>query len=311
MKICILAAGIGSRMNEYSNLIHKGLLPLDNKAIISHIIEKFGKKNKYIIAIGHNSSQIEDFISLSHPNLNVKYIKVDNYSGKGSGPGYSINSCKNELLEPFIFTACDTIINSNIPKFAHTNWIGIKKVNNISNWCSVKLNNKKIVKNIYYKENVKTNWAFVGIGYVKDFLEFWKGFEKNKKYLKNELQINNGLEELIKKDLLGIPLDWVDVGSYKNYEKAKLKFNKNLTFQGKTTDITYLYGNKVIKFFKDQQCDMFNQLPVLKPRNPSHGKSIDSVPRPAQRACDAGDGIRITSSVCCFDDSHFRIFKIT
>ena len=38
-KFCIFAAGKGTRNNTVSGL-HKGLLPIENKPVISHIIEK-------------------------------------------------------------------------------------------------------------------------------------------------------------------------------------------------------------------------------------------------------------------------------
>ena len=41
-KVCILAAGLGSR--SFNPDINKALLPLKNKAIISHIIDNFDIK---------------------------------------------------------------------------------------------------------------------------------------------------------------------------------------------------------------------------------------------------------------------------
>ena len=46
--VCILAAGIGSRLGIFSKNCHKTLLPLKNKAILSHIINKF---NRYLFLI--------------------------------------------------------------------------------------------------------------------------------------------------------------------------------------------------------------------------------------------------------------------
>ena len=38
-KVCILAAGVGSRMGELSQYVNKAILPINYKAVISHIIE--------------------------------------------------------------------------------------------------------------------------------------------------------------------------------------------------------------------------------------------------------------------------------
>ena len=41
MKFCILAAGVGSRMGPLSQHVNKAILPINFKAVLSHIIEKF------------------------------------------------------------------------------------------------------------------------------------------------------------------------------------------------------------------------------------------------------------------------------
>ena len=56
-KFCILAAGRGTRNDNVSGL-HKALLPLENKPVISHIIEKLGDV-EIIIAVGYKSEQIK------------------------------------------------------------------------------------------------------------------------------------------------------------------------------------------------------------------------------------------------------------
>ena len=41
-------------------------------------------------------------------------IYIDNYDEVGSGPGYSLLCCKDELQVPFIFTSVDTIVKEDI-----------------------------------------------------------------------------------------------------------------------------------------------------------------------------------------------------
>ena len=42
--VCILTAGKGTRMGSYASYLNKAILPIKEKAVISHIIEKFPKK---------------------------------------------------------------------------------------------------------------------------------------------------------------------------------------------------------------------------------------------------------------------------
>lgn len=66
MKFCILAAGKSTRTNSVSQM-HKALLPINNKAVISHIIEKCPEKAEIVIAVGYQKELIKEYCLASHP----------------------------------------------------------------------------------------------------------------------------------------------------------------------------------------------------------------------------------------------------
>ena len=86
MKVCILAAGIGSR-NKYSYNINKGLLTLGDKAIISKIMDQFPEKTEFIIPVGHLYQTIFDYFKIINSDKNITFVKINDYMTKGSGPG--------------------------------------------------------------------------------------------------------------------------------------------------------------------------------------------------------------------------------
>ena len=59
--VCILAAGIATRMGEYSELINKSLLPINFKSSLTRIIESFPKDSKFIIATGYLHNVINKY----------------------------------------------------------------------------------------------------------------------------------------------------------------------------------------------------------------------------------------------------------
>ena len=128
-KVCILAAGKGKRMLQLSERFNKALLPLKFKASISHIIEKFPKTVEIIIAVGHEKEKVTEYLSCAHEDRKIKIIEVDNFSAKGSGPGYSLLSCRSELKCPFIFFSVDSIVEEKIP-LPDKNWMGIAPIKN-------------------------------------------------------------------------------------------------------------------------------------------------------------------------------------
>ena len=77
-KVCILAAGNGTRMGHYSKVINKALLPINKKAVISHIIEKFLRFFGELLTF---SVQLELAFELLH---HIKFVdKVPSREGVG------------------------------------------------------------------------------------------------------------------------------------------------------------------------------------------------------------------------------------
>ena len=49
-KALIVSAGLGTRLGQFSKNLNKGLVSVDNKPVISHVIEKFPKHVEIVIA---------------------------------------------------------------------------------------------------------------------------------------------------------------------------------------------------------------------------------------------------------------------
>ncbi|MCB0337573.1 MAG: NTP transferase domain-containing protein, partial [Bdellovibrionales bacterium] len=135
-RVCILAAGMGTRSRSQGEGVHKALLPLGNQAVLSQIVGQFSIGTHFVIAVGHCGDQIRQYMELAHPERECTFVEVDNYDGPGSGPGYSLFACKEYLNEPFVFTAVDTLVPHRLPEF-QGNWIGVSKVSDPENWCTV------------------------------------------------------------------------------------------------------------------------------------------------------------------------------
>ena len=253
MKICILAAGRGTRMGPVCNNINKALLPLNNKAIISHIIEKFSKKDSFVIGLGYKGEQVKSYLKTAHPDKKFEFVNIKNFDGKGSGPGLSLLSCRNHLREPFIFLPCDCLFSDKLENQYDKNWIGISKVivDESTQYCNVAIKNKSVVD---IRDKVKSNknyYAFTGLLFVKDYKKFWNGLQKNI-MIKKEHQVSNGLDELMKSSgLMTKKIKWNDIGDLKKYQKIQKQFDSKSI--AKTNEFIYFINDKVIKFFSDEK----------------------------------------------------------
>ena len=252
-KVCILAAGVGSRMGNLSNHINKTILPIKFKAVISYIIEKFPKDIEIVIAVGHKKETIIDYLSLAHPDRKFTYVNIDKYMGPGTGPGYSLLQCKDYLQCPFIFSTADTIVIEEIPALDQ-NWFGIASVKETEKYCTVKIKNNLIYQ-IDDKIKTDSKFAFIGLAGVRDYNEFFSALEKNKEIISGEIQVSNGFKKLIEKKLIPIGFTWFDTGSLKNYIETNKNFSggdKKFDFS-KGDEFLYFVNNRVIKFFADKE----------------------------------------------------------
>jgi dTDP-glucose pyrophosphorylase len=252
VRVCILAAGMGTRSGPVGDFVHKALLPLGNRAVLSHLFDRFPAGTQFTIAVGNKAAQIESFVALAHPDVDVRFVAVDRYTGPGSGPGRSLFCCKAFLQEPFAFIACDTLITGELPAF-EGNWLGVTPVSDPGNWCTVSTDAADQVRSLHYKDaNTDAHMAFTGLGFVQDVEMFWAGLESSMG-AQGECQVNEGLAALIGRGLHCYPLDWADTGTWENYQAAAKRFEKNLSFLGKTTELTYHYGDAILKLYPSEE----------------------------------------------------------
>ena len=245
MKYCILAAGIGSRNKAILGL-HKGLLPIQNIPTISHIINKFDNEKEIIITVGHQSEQIKSYLKFVHPNRKIKFIEIDRYTGKGSGPGYSLLQCKEELQCPFVFGTIDTFFEEDIIFDVKNNWIGVSKIleKNSKKYCLVK--GKEKFESMYYGTG---NLAYNGFAGIYDYADFWTELEKPN-LINNEHQVTTAF-----KGLQNIELKYFkklhDTGTEEEYLKIRKQFGKEVVF-AKNDEVIFIDNKRVVKYFSDE-----------------------------------------------------------
>jgi len=220
-KVCILAAGIGKRMDYFTKTFNKALIPVQGKPAICHIIEKFSKSIEIVIALGYKKETIVDYLFAAYPDRKLTFVEVDKYTGPGTGPGYSLLACKSHLQTPFIFLSVDTLVSEDIPS-PNRNWFGLAEVFDASRFCSAKINETTMkITRIDDKVKVDGNLAFIGLAGVYDYTHFWQNLASNKEIIAGEVQVSNGFKSLIEKNMFGEVFTWFDTGTPSSYQHAQ------------------------------------------------------------------------------------------
>jgi len=242
--VLILAAGLGTRLGNLTKEINKALLPINNRAIISHIIDKFPKEYEFIIAIGYKGDSIKEYCELAFPNRKFTFVEIDNVDGYDSGPGYSALQCKELLQRPFYITTCDCLIDSPMPHL-DGNWLGIHPTSYPEKYSTVQLNGNDIV-GYCNKNETGYDMAFIGLAGIWDYGVFWKQLEDNivEGEIVSAFKIPSNYPTFKAKKL-----KWFDTGNLDDLSKTKEYLNDTpLSLQKDNYEITYKEGNTFIKF---------------------------------------------------------------
>lgn len=254
LTVCLLTAGKGSRMGEIGRTLNKALLPIDGKAIISHIIDRFPTDTDFVIGLGYLGQQVRQYLQIAHGDRKFKFVEVDKFEGPGSGPGYSLLCCRDWLQKPFYFVSCDTLWDNVLDFTITENWLGVARVDSAQSdrYCNLKIIDDRIVD--LRDKTIVTDpayQAFVGLCHIKDYPIFWRALE-NTAIVAGEHQISNGIQALIQHTVV-IPqlTSWSDVGDAEKYKEVVSRF-ENFDFS-KSNEALYIINGQVIKFFVDEK----------------------------------------------------------
>lgn len=250
--VVILAAGIGSRMGKQAGKLHKALLSINHKPVLSHILNQFPPSLPVVVAVGHLASQVKDYLSLAHPERHFTFVDVPGYDQKGSGPGTSLCFCKPHIPGPFYITTVDTLILNPLPPI-NRNWVGVAPINNPERFCTVSVDDKSKIKAFADKQQGTPNrLAFIGLAGIYQTNDFWDALESDSKLIAGEKQLSNGLQGLLKSGLYAETMNWLDTGSTENLDMARKQLEKGAFDFSKDSEQTYIIENRAIKWFYNQ-----------------------------------------------------------
>ena len=243
--LCILAAGIGSRLENFSEHINKGLLPLNNQAIISHLIDKTPEDYDVIMVLGYKSEMVKEYCKIAHPDRNFIFVTVDNYEGKETGPGYSISQAKKHLQRPFIWVTADTVVTDDLPP-ADYNWLGLYPTSIPELYSTANITDGNVI-DFKNKSTDGYDYAFIGLAGVYDYKTFWK--ELNGSEIVSAYYNVDKYSSIRSKNF-----DWYDVGTVDNYFRAKKVFEKSVDYSIPKTNGEFLYkiNDNFIKLSSDE-----------------------------------------------------------
>jgi dTDP-glucose pyrophosphorylase len=113
-QVLIMAGGKGSRLDPFTKILPKPLIPVGDKPIIEIIMNSFNKYgfNNFIISLNYKAEIIKLYFLENANGYNVSYTHEDIPLGTAGALGLA----KDRLKETFIVSNCDVIMDVDFDK---------------------------------------------------------------------------------------------------------------------------------------------------------------------------------------------------
>jgi len=279
-KVLITASGLGSRLGNLTKFTNKGLVRIGKKPALSYIIESYPNDVEFVVTLGHYGRQVEQFLNLAYPDKNIKYVSVDNYDGDGSSLLYSMSLCKDELQCPFIFHACDTVVEKEEFDFS-SNWVAGHKNGSSFQYRTLNVRNESLLK-INEKGEEFFDYVYIGLCGIKDYELFWK--------YTDEILSETTVSSLSDCHVISKMMDhsefsvvdyktWYDIGNVDSLKRSREKIPDRFHLLDKEDESIFIFDEDfVIKFFYDVQIcfHRIDRMLALKGLTPKYLASTDN-----------------------------------
>lgn len=226
--VVIMAGGKGSRLDPFTHILPKPLIPINNRPVIEIIMDSFADFgiNKFYLSVNHKAKMIKSYFEEMNDRYEIQYIEED----KPLGTAGSLKMLPRSE-KPYLVTNCDTVIDcdyNDVLNFHNEKGFDITIVvsmqHHVIPYGVCEIENGGYLSCIKEKpgHDIMVN---TGMYVIND-----KAFElipKDEFYNVTEL-----IEDAQKNGLkVGVfPLDeksWIDIGQWEEYQKAVKKLSLN------------------------------------------------------------------------------------
>lgn len=111
MPVVIMAGGSGTRLEPFTKVLPKPLVPVGEKPMIDHIIDNFRAYGicEFYLTIHHMSKIIRAYFEEKNPDYFIGFAEEDEPRGTAGG----LKLLAHKLEKPFLVSNCDIIIKTD------------------------------------------------------------------------------------------------------------------------------------------------------------------------------------------------------
>ncbi|NQT22092.1 MAG: NTP transferase domain-containing protein [Candidatus Omnitrophica bacterium] len=110
-QVVIMAGGRSTRLEPFTKILPKPLIPIGDKPIIEIIIDRFKEYGilDYYLILNYKADLIESYFNNIDKDYRITSIREDSFRGTAGG----LSLLKNRVEDCFIVSNCDVIVNAD------------------------------------------------------------------------------------------------------------------------------------------------------------------------------------------------------
>jgi dTDP-glucose pyrophosphorylase len=109
--VVIMAGGKGTRLDPFTKILPKPLIPIGDKTVLEIIIDKFlpYAVNHFYLSVNYKSSIIKAYLNELQPDYAITYLEENTPLGTAG----ALFQLKGKIQQPVLVTNCDIMIDAN------------------------------------------------------------------------------------------------------------------------------------------------------------------------------------------------------
>ena len=109
--VVIMAGGKGTRLDPFTRILPKPLVPVDEKPVIEWVMERFLEHGitRYYLSVNHKSRILKAYFEEWNPQYRIRWIEEE----RPLGTAGSLKMLEGKISSPFFVTNCDILVHTD------------------------------------------------------------------------------------------------------------------------------------------------------------------------------------------------------